>query len=177
MLKHPLVLSLVSLSLLWGLCVLTACSRGEAPEHGANGESAGANAEGDDSALGHVRAGTRALTRPEATVDYIAAEMEGTIMARTKSQALMHYDGYRVTLTTPGDRVTQIKFDLIEAKPTMKQLTELFGKPREVRKGMLYEHESVVTGSKLVILAEPVSMPADERSLVRRIIIEGARTR
>jgi hypothetical protein len=98
-------------------------------------------------------------------------------MARTKSQAVMHYDGYRVTLTTPGDRVTQIKFDLIEAKPTIEQLTDLFGEPREVRKGMLYEHESVVTDSTIVILAEPVSMPASDRSLVRRIIIEGARTR
>jgi hypothetical protein len=110
-------------------------------------------------------------------VDYVAAEMEGVIMARTKSQALMHYDGYRVTLTTPGDRVTQIKFDLIEAKPTISQLTELFGTPREVRKGMLYEYESVVTGSRIAILAIPVSMPADEGSLVRQIIIEGARTR
>ena len=42
---------------------------------------------------------------------------------------------------------------------------------------MLYEYESVVTGSTIVILAEPVSMPADEGSLVRRIVIEGARTR
>jgi hypothetical protein len=157
--------------------VLTACSRGEAPEHGADGESVGAKAEGDDSALGHVRAGTRALAQPEASVDYVAAEMEGVIMARTKSQALMHYDGYRVTLTTPGGRVTQIKFNLVEARPTINQLTELFGTPREVRKGMLYEYESVVTGSKIVILAEPVSMPANEGSLVRRIIIEGARTR
>jgi len=157
--------------------VLTACSRDEAREQGADDESAGANAEGDDSALRHVRAGTRALTQPGGAVDYIAAEMEGVIMARTKSQALMHYDGYRVTLTTPGDRVTQIKFDLIEAKPTIKQLTELFGTPREVRKGMLYEYESVVTGSRIAILAVPVSMPADEGSLVRQIIIEGARTR
>jgi hypothetical protein len=59
----------------------------------------------------------------------------------------------------------------------LKQLTEVFGEPQEVRKGMLYEYESVVTGSTIVILAEPVSMPADEGSLVRRIVIEGARTR
>ena len=177
MLKHPLASLPVWSLLLLGLCVSTACSRGEAPEHGADGESAGAHAKGDDSALGHVRAGTLALTRPDATVDYVAAEMEGVIMARTKSQALMHYDGYRVTLATPGDRVTRIRFDLVEAKPTIKQLTELFGEPREVRKGMLYEHASVVTGSNIVILAEPVSMPADEGSLVRRILIEGARHR
>jgi hypothetical protein len=171
-LNQPLVLLLVSI-----LCASTACSRGEAPEDVVAGESAGATAKGDDAALGHVRAGARALAQPGAAVDYVAAEMEGVIMARTKSQAVMHYDGYRVTLTTPGDRVTQIKFDLIEAKPTIEQLTDLFGEPREVRKGMLYEHESVVTDSTIVILAEPVSMPASDRSLVRRIIIEGARTR
>ena len=172
MLKQSLVLLLVS-----SLWVSAACSRSEAPEDVAAGESAGATAKGDDAALGHVRAGARALAQPGAAVDYVAAEMEGVIMARTKSQAVMHYDGYRVTLTTPGDRVTQIKFDLIEAKPTIEQLTDLFGEPREVRKGMLYEHESVVTDSTIVILAEPVSMPASDRSLVRRIIIEGARTR
>ena len=172
MLKHPLALLLIC-----GLCTLAACSRGEAPEQGAHGKSGGPSAKGDDSALGHVRAGARALTRPEATVDYVAAEMEGVIMARTKSQALMHYDGYRVTLTTPGDRVTQIKFDLIEAKPTISQLTELFGEPEAVRKGMLYRHDAVVTGAAIAILALPVAMPADEGSLVRRILIEGARTR
>jgi hypothetical protein len=171
-LKHCLVSSLVC-----GLFMLGACSGSKAPEQGAEGAPFKTDAKGDDGALAHVRAGTRALTRPEATVDYVAAEMEGTIMARTKSQALMHYDGYRVTLTTPGERVTQITFDLVEAKPTMKQLTEMFGEPQEVRKGWLYGHESVVTDSKLAILALPVSMPANEGSLVRRIIIEGARTR
>jgi hypothetical protein len=119
----------------------------------------------------------RALAQPDASVEYVAAEMEGVIMARTKSQALMHYDGYRVQLTTPGNRVTRITFQLIEAKPTIKQLTALFGEPREVGKGVLYEHASAVTGANIVILAEPVSMPADEGSLVRRIVIEGARAR
>jgi hypothetical protein len=82
-----------------------------------------------------------------------------------------------VTLTTPGDRVTQIKFDLVEAKPSIKQLTELFGEPEEERRGMIYNYESVVTGAAIVILAVPVSMPATEASLVRRIIVEGAHTR
>jgi hypothetical protein len=170
--KHPLTLLLFSV-----LVLLAACSSSKAPKQGAEGESTQASAKGSDAALAHIRSGSRALTRPEATVDYVAAELEGVIMARTKSQALMHYDGYRVTLTTPGDRVTQIKFDLVEAKPTVKQLTEMFGAPEEVRKGMLYRYESVVTGAALAILAIPVSMPADEGSLVRRIIIEGARTR
>jgi hypothetical protein len=42
---------------------------------------------------------------------------------------------------------------------------------------MLYKHDSAASGSTIHILAEPVSMPADEGSLVRRIIIEGARKR
>jgi hypothetical protein len=169
--------SRLTLLLICGLCASAACSRGETAEHVADGESAPTGANGDDASISTVRAGARALAQPEASVDYVAAEMEGVIKARTKSQALMHYDGYRVTLTTPGDRVTTITFQLIEAKPTLKQLTEVFGEPQEVRKGMLYEYESVVTGSTIVILAEPVSMPADEGSLVRRIVIEGARTR
>ena len=53
----------------------------------------------------------------------------------------------------------------------------MFGEPEEVRKGMLYEYVSAATGATIVILAEPVSMPADEGSLVGRIIIEGARKR
>ncbi|MBW2628756.1 MAG: hypothetical protein JRE45_14160 [Deltaproteobacteria bacterium] len=170
--KQPLVLLLAS-----SLCALTACSRSEAPEDVAAGEAAGGNARGDDSALSHVRAGARALAQPGASVDYVAAEMEGVIMARTKSQSVMHYDGYRVTLTNPGDRVTQIMFHLVEAKPTIQQMTDAFGEAREVRKGMLYQQESATTGATIVILAEPVSMPADDGSLVRRIVIEGARTR
>ncbi len=172
MLKHPLALFSFSF-----LIALTACSRSETSESGDDGQSAGLTATGDDRALADVRAGVRAMTRADSTVDYVAAEMQGVIMARTKSQALMHYDGYRVTLTTPGDDVSSITFDLIEAKPSVAQLTESFGEPREVRKGMLYEHTSVVTESTIRILAEPVSLPADEGSLVRRIIIEGAPNR
>ena len=172
MLKHPIALLLVS-----SLCAPAACSRGDAPERAAEGDSTRAGAQGDDAAVDHVRAGARALTQPEPSVEYVAAEMEGVIMARTKNQALMHYDGYRATLTTPGNQVTRITFDLIEAKPTIEQLSSVFGEPREVRKGMLYEHVSAVTGSTVAILAEPVSMPADEGSLVRRIIIERTRRR
>lgn len=173
MLNH----SRLTLLLICGLCASAACSRGETAEHVADGESAPTGANGDDASISTVRAGARALAQPEASVDYVAAEMEGVIKARTKSQALMHYDGYRVTLTNAGDRVTQIKFDLIEAKPSIQQMTDAFGESREVRKGMLYQHKSAATGSSIVILAEPVSMPASDASLVRRIIIEGARTR
>jgi hypothetical protein len=171
-LKHPIALLLVS-----SLCASAACSRGDAPEHAAEGDSTQAGAQGDDAAVEHVRAGTRALTRPEPSVEYVAAEMEGVIMTRTNTRALMDYDGYRATLTTPGNQVTRITFDLIEAKPTIEQLTSVFGAPRESSKGMFYEHVSAVTGSTVVIFAEPVSMPADEGSLVRRIIIERARRR
>lgn len=162
--------------LLSGLCASAACSRSEAPE-GEDEGSAFATTKGDDAAISKVRAAAHALAQPQATVDFVASEMEGVIMARTKSQALMHYDGYRVTLTTPTDRVTRITFDLVEAKPTIAQLTEAFGTPQQARKGMLYEHQSAATGSTLLILAEPVSMPAGEGTLVRRIVVEGARTR
>lgn len=173
MLKHP-CLALLLMSI---LCASAACSRSEDGGHAADGDSALQSAKGNDASLPKVRAGARALAEPQPSVDYVAAEMKGVIKARTKSQALMHYDGYRVTLTTPGDRVTQITFQLVEAKPTVKQLTGIFGTPQEVRKGMLYEYKAAATGATILILAEPVSMPADEGSLVRRIIVEGARTR
>ena len=154
MLKQPLALLFVLEPLRIG-----ACSRERSAERG------DVNARpGQRRALDHVRAGARALAQPGASVDYVAAEMEGVIMARTKSQALMHYDGYRVTLTTPGDRVTQITFDLIEAKPTIRQMSDAFGEPEEVRKGLLYQHESAVTGATILILAEPVSMPAEREA-------------
>ena len=173
MLKHPsLALLLIS-----GLCASAACSRSESPGNVVDGEPGSASGEGDDASISKVRAGARALAQPGASVDYVADEMEGAIKARTKSQALMQYDGYRVTLTTPGDRVTTITFQLIEAKPTVKQLTDELGEPEEARKGLLYTYESAATGSTILILAEPVSMPANEDSLVRRIVIEGARTR
>ncbi len=137
----------------------------------------GERRKGNDAAIGKIRAGARALAQPQATVDYVAAEMEGVIKARTKSQALMHYDGYRVTMTTPTDRVTRITVQLTEAKPTMGQLTEAFGDPEENPKGLLYYYRSEATGSTIRILAEPDQMPAGENSLVKRIIIEGERTR
>jgi hypothetical protein len=56
-------------------------------------------------------------------------------------------------------------------------LTKVFGSPRENPKGLLYQYEFTPTDSTIEILAEPVSMPADEDSLVGRIVIEGARTR
>jgi hypothetical protein len=42
---------------------------------------------------------------------------------------------------------------------------------------VLYTYEYAPTGATIRILAEPVSMPAEGDSLVRRIAIEGARVR
>jgi hypothetical protein len=156
------------------LTVAAGCSRSE---NSGSETTEGQAAQGDDAALSAVRAAARALAEPEPSVNYVAAQMKGVIKARTKSQALMHYEGYRVTLTTPGDRVTRIVFDLVEAKPTMGQLTELFGKPEEVGRGMLYRVYTEATGSTIRVLAEPTSKPATEASLVRRILIEGEKIR
>lgn len=154
-----------------GLLALTGCSRGGGRSD--DDLAAGADSAGNDAALSKVRAAARALAEPDPSVDYVAAAIEGVIKGRTNSQALIHYDGYRVTFTTPGDRVTKIKFDLIEAKPSMEQLTKVFGKPQEVGRGMLYRYHSEVTGATIRILAEPSSKPATETSLVRRILLEG----
>jgi len=171
-LKQPrLVLSLV-----FGLCASAACSRSQAPRQSVEDAPSTTRTHGNDASISRVRAAAHALARPEPTVDYVAAEMEGLIMARTKTQALIHYDGYRATLTTPSDRVTRVTFLLAEAKPSVKQLTEAFGAPQDNHKGMLYTYESAVTRATIHILAEPVSMPADEGSLVRRIVVEGERT-
>lgn len=169
--------SRLTLLLLSFLCTSAGCSRSQSLEDIARDQPAETKPRGDDAAIGRIRAAVHAMTQPQPTVDQVAAEMEGVIMARTKNQALMHYDGYRVTLTTPGDRVTQVSFQFVEAKPSVRQLNELFGTSREVRQGLIYEHQSAVTSSRLMILAEPVSMPPDDESLVRRIVISGAHRR
>jgi pectin methylesterase-like acyl-CoA thioesterase len=168
---HPRLVVLLVLSLL----AATACSRGPRPER--DGESGKAGVRGNAAAINTVRAAAHAMAQPQPTVDFVAAAMEGAIKARTKSQALIQYDGYRATLTTPSDRVTQVTFQLIEAKPTILQLTAELGEPEPNPKGMLYTYEYSPTGATIRVLAEPVSMPAEEDSLVRRIVIEGARTR
>jgi hypothetical protein len=73
--------------------------------------------------------------------------------------------------------VTQVTFDLVEAKPSMQQMTDAFGPPTEIAKGMLYEHSSRSTGARIHILAELVSMPAEKTGLVRRIVVRRARGR
>lgn len=170
---HPRLTALA----LTAALALTGCSRGQPAEPASQEEDESAPAKRNEAAMGKVRAGARALAQPGASIDYVAAEMQGVIKARTQSQALMYYDGYRVTMTTPGDRVTRITFHLLEAKPTVGQLTEAFGKPQEHPKGLLYRQHTAATGSTILILAEPDAMPADDNSPVRRIIIEGARTR
>lgn len=154
---------------------LVGCSRSsdEAKRDGPNARASQAN----DAAVDNVRAAARALAEPNASVDYVAAELRGAIKARTSSQALIHYDGYRVTLTTPSDRVTRITFDLVDARPSVKQLTQVFGTPEEVGRGAMYTYYAAATGATIRILAETTTRPATETSLIRRIVIEGASTR
>jgi hypothetical protein len=156
------------------LVIVAGCSR----KGGDAGEGAsGAAARGNDASLAKVQAAARALADPDPSVDAVAARMEGVIKARTNSQAVMHYDGYHVTLTTPGDRVTRIVFDLTTARPTMDQLTDIYGTPETIGRGMLYHYTAGATGATIGILAEPVDKPATETSLVRRILIEGKKRR
>lgn len=171
--KYP-PLALLFLSILFSS---TACTRGDSLEDIAESEPESSGTAGDDAAISKVRAAVRAMSQRDATVESVAAEMEGVIKARTKSQALIHYDGYRAAFVTPGGRVSQVTFSLIEAKPSVQQMTDAFGTPSEVPRGMLYEQSFASTGAKIDILAEPVSMPADESSLVRRIIVRGSRRR
>jgi hypothetical protein len=156
---------------------MAACSRGDSLEDIAEQEFERSGPSGNDAALGRVRAAVRAMANPDRNIDYVAAEMEGAIKARTKSQALIYYDGYRVTFLTRRDQVTQVTFDLIEAKPSLRQMTDAFGRPSEVTKGMLYEQTISSTGARIHILAEPASMPAEDNGLVRRIIVRRARGR
>jgi hypothetical protein len=172
-LKYPRLAS----SLLVIVCAMAGCTRGDSLEDIAEQESERSGPSGNDAALGRVRAAVRAMANPDRNIDYVAAEMEGAIKARTKSQALIYYDGYRVTFVTPGGQVTQVTFDLVEAKPSLRQMADAFGPPTEVSKGMLYEHSSSSTGARIHILAEPVSKPAEETGLVRRIIVRRARGR
>ncbi len=154
------------------LCLTLACSKeGSGEARGAPGSPA---ARGNDTSIPVVRAAAHALAQPDSSVDFVASKMRGVIKARTNSQALIQYDGYRATLTTPGNRVTSISFDFTEAKPTIAQLTKELGTPEPVGRGMLYEYHAAATGSTIRVLAEPVSKPATDTSLVRRILVEGA---
>lgn len=172
--NYPRLFSLI----LFVTCVSTACTRDDSSmvliESGESGQT---QSEGSSAALDTINNAVRALSKPGAKVDYVAAEMKGVIKVRKKTQALMHYDGYRATLVTPGYQVSRIMFDFVEAKPTVRQLNEMFGTPESVRRGMLYEHTSNTSSVKLAILAEAAAMPANENSLVRRIVIEPVRTR
>ncbi|NNE19895.1 MAG: hypothetical protein HKN10_15595 [Myxococcales bacterium] len=164
-------------SLLIVVCAMAACTRGDSLEDIAEQELERSGPGGNDAALGRVRAAARCMANPDRNINYVAAEMEGVIKARTKSQALIYYDGYRVTFITPGGQVTQVTFDLVEAKPSLQQMTAAFGPASEVAKGWLYGQTSGSTGARIHILAEPVSMPAEGNGLVRRIIVRRARGR
>ena len=147
---------------------LLGCSRGSNSDASGDGSAVVGSAE----AVERVRTAVRALASPDASVDYVAAQMEGVIKGRTSSQALIHYDGYRVTFTTPGERVTRIQFDFAEAKPTMAQLTDAFGLPEEVGRGWLYRQRIRATNTSIRVFAEPATPPASDTSLVRRPLLD-----
>jgi hypothetical protein len=152
-----------------------ACSKTPSAEK-QQGRAAGTPTEGSEAALKSVGRAVRVWSKERPTVDLVAAELEGVIMARTTAQALMHYDGYRIILMTPGEVVTRIVFQFDdEAKPSILQLTGLFGEPEGSPKGMLYSHQNVTTGQKINILAQPETMPVEDVTLVKGLIIEGAR--
>ena len=66
-------------------------------------------------------------------------------------------------------------FDLVERKPTVKQLSAVFGEPEEVPRGVLYEYYSEATNARIAILADTMSTPATEATPIRKVIVEGAR--
>jgi hypothetical protein len=170
--QHPFrIISWLALS----LSLAAACSRAEPTS--SDGEPASVTARGDDTAIPKIRAAARALAQPDASVDYVAAELEGVVKARTTSQALIHYDGYRAIMTTPGERVTRVTFDLVERKPTLAQLTAVFGEPEEIGRGVIYEYSTETTSARIHILAETSEKPPSETALVRKVIVEGAKRR
>lgn len=144
---------------------------------GSDESGSGVSAEGSEEAMDRVGLAVRALGEPDPTIDYVAAHMKGVIKGRTSAQALIHYEGYRATLTTPAEIVTRIRFDFIEEQPTMAQLTEAYGVPEDAGRGWLYRHSVRATGATIRILAEPATPPATEDSPVRRILIEGEKFR
>jgi len=157
------------------LCASTGCSRGNSREGLDDQDSSGTGQGGNAAALTKVSAAVRAMSQPEPTVDHVAAAMEGVIKARTTNEALIHYDGYRAIFVAPRDRVTQVTFQLIEAKPSVRQMSDVFGTPIVTDHGVVFEHSSSSTGARLHIVAEPVSMPPEENTLIRRILVRGAR--
>lgn len=165
-----------ALAFLIALCVV-ACSKNE-PAEQQQQAAPGTPTEGSEAVLRSVQRAVRVWSKERPTVDLVAAELKGVIMARTTAQAVMHYSGYRIILTTPGEVVTRIVYQFDdEAKPSILQLTDLFGEPEEIpKKGMLYTHQNVTTGQTINILAKPVTMPVEDVTLVKGLIIEGART-
>ena len=152
-----------------------ACSKGDTGDAaGPRGTPGSPSPSGNAAAIPIVKAAAHALAQPDPSVDFVASEMKGVVKARTTSQALIQYDGYRATLTRPGNRVTVITFDFTDARPTIAQLSKELGSPEPVGRGMLYERRIAATGATIRILAEPVKKPATESSLVRRVLVEGA---
>ncbi|MEM7136579.1 MAG: hypothetical protein AAF500_08380 [Myxococcota bacterium] len=156
----------------------TACSKGESSsESGAIGEGSGGPVQGSDAAIPTIKQAVRVWMHDQPTVDLVGAELGGKITARTPSEAVMHFDGYRAILTTAGDIVVRIAFHFDTAKPTLFQLTELYGQPEEVSKGALLETEVPVTGRRVRMLARTVDLPPTESTLVEGLLLDAPRAR
>lgn len=148
---------------------LSACSKDAADNE--VGRS-GAVAKGSDAAIPTIEEAVRVWTQEELPIDLVAAKLQGVVMAETPAQAIMHYEGFRVLLTLSGRLVNRIEFQFDDTKPSVYQLTELFGKPKEVKKGLIYT-KVLQQRVQVLMLAKPVSMPAEEATLVKQLLIEG----
>jgi len=169
------MLKRIALACLFASCVL-ACSKGDGAE-GAGSSASGAPRRGSTAAIPTIERAVRVWRQERPTVDLVAAELEGTVMAKTTAQAIMHYDGYRVILTTPGELVTRIELQFDDAKPSVGQLTDLYGKPEETKNGVLFKHERETTRQTILLFANTVTVPAEETTLIRKLLIEGERFR
>ncbi|MEM8609744.1 MAG: hypothetical protein AAGF92_21785 [Myxococcota bacterium] len=161
MLTRTTTLALLFALAAWG------CSKND----GADGAS-GAVARGSEVAMPTVDEAVRVWTQPELSLELVAAKLKGVVMSETTSQATMEYEGYQVLLKLSGRMVTRIEFLFDDTKPSVLQLVELYGKPQEVRKGMLFERV-LQERFRVRMLAVPVSMPAEDGTLVKSLLIEG----
>ncbi len=155
--------------------LVASCSKDD--QDGArSGKTTGdAGGAGSTEVMARLDEAVRVLARPDPTIDLVAARLEGRISERSAALATIQYDGYRILLITPGDLVTRIDFDLQEARPTVGQLTDVYGVPKPIRNTLLFTHEFASRDQRMNIVAEPVSSPAEPTTPVSKIVVRGAR--
>ena len=155
----------------WIALALTvaACSKDESAEPS---DASSGVATGSDVAIPIIEDAVRVWTQDHLSIDLVAAKLEGVVETETPAEAFLPYKGYRVVLTLSGRMVNRIEFQFDDTKPSVYQLTKLFGQPTEVNKGLIYTkilHERV----QVTMLAIPVSMPAEDGTLIKQLRIEG----